>query len=103
MDLYKKSKKKLTEKLFKNPTSEYRGAPFWAWNGKLSHEYLAEQIDVFKKMGFGGAHMHVRSGFGEEYLGEKHHATRKAALLGQPFLCMDCKARCFGEFAFTRT
>ena len=33
---YPKNKsKKLDKKLFENPTSEYRGAPFWAWNCKL--------------------------------------------------------------------
>lgn len=25
----------LSEELFKNPSSEYRGAPFWAWNCAL--------------------------------------------------------------------
>ena len=34
--LYKKNQtKKLDMELFKNPTSEYRGAPVWAWNSKL--------------------------------------------------------------------
>ena len=48
--LYDKSKRPhLTDELFQNPTSEYRGAPFWAWNGKLDRERLTEQIQVFKK------------------------------------------------------
>ena len=35
--LYKKnSAKVLDEQLFKNPTAEYRGAPFWAWNCELN-------------------------------------------------------------------
>lgn len=60
------------EEIFKNPPSCYRGIPFWAWNGSLKKEYLLEQIDIFKKMGFGGAHMHVRLGFNHQYLGEDH-------------------------------
>ena len=34
----------LSAELFANPTSEYRGTPFWAWNGKLSREELLRQI-----------------------------------------------------------
>ena len=54
--------KELTRELFANPSSEYRGAPFWAWNGTLDKDELLRQIEVFKEMGLGGFHMHVRSG-----------------------------------------
>ena len=30
----------LRNELFKNPTAEYRGAPFWAWNCRLDRERL---------------------------------------------------------------
>lgn len=71
MAFYKHSEDESLEKdLFENPTSEYRGAPFWAWNCKLDKSILAEQIEVFKKMGFGGFHIHSRTGMAEEYLGE---------------------------------
>ncbi len=60
----------LENRIFKNPPSEYRGTPFWAWNGDLKEEYLLEQIEAFKKMGLGGAHMHVRTGLTLEYLGK---------------------------------
>lgn len=70
--LYPKNKeKKLDNELFKNPTSEYRGAPFWAWNCKLTKEELLEQIDNFKTMGMGGFHMHVRTGMASPYLDEE--------------------------------
>ena len=60
---YEKNKSRvLTDALFKNPTSEYRGAPFWAWNDKLEKDKLLWQIDQFRRMGLGGFHMHVRSG-----------------------------------------
>ena len=70
--LYQKSKKEiLEEELFQNPTSEYRAAPFWAWNCKLDKDLLLEQIPHMKKMGMGGFHIHCRTGLDTEYLGEE--------------------------------
>lgn len=70
--LYKKNNKKtLSNELFKNPTSEFRGTPFWAWNTKLDDETLLEQIDIFKEMGMGGFHMHVRTGMQTTYLSDE--------------------------------
>ena len=70
--LYKKNgEKTLSDELFRNPTSEYRGTPFWAWNGKLDKDILLEQIDIMKKMGMGGFHMHVRTGMDSPYLNEE--------------------------------
>lgn len=69
--LYPKSKEaELSQKLFANPTKEYRGAPFWAWNCKLSKQRLQQQIRILKEMGFGGFHMHSRTGMATEYLSE---------------------------------
>ena len=62
---------KFSESLFENPTKEYRGMPFWAWNAKLNQEELNEQIDIFKEMGFGGFFMHVRQGLETEYLSDE--------------------------------
>ena len=68
---FSKSKQKtLSDELFKCPTAEYRGAPFWAWNSKLEKDELSRQIDIFKKMGFGGFNMHVRQGLETPYLGD---------------------------------
>ncbi len=36
--LYPKNKRDISQDLFKSPTSEYRGAPFWTWNSKLNKE-----------------------------------------------------------------
>ena len=70
--LYKKNfQKTLDEKLFKNPTAEYRGTPFWAWNCKLNENMLLEQIEYLKEMGFGGFYMHTRAGMETPYLGEE--------------------------------
>lgn len=60
---------KLNRRLFENPSSEYRGAPFWAWNKKIDKNELMEQIGYFKQMGMGGFHIHCRTGLDTEYLG----------------------------------
>jgi len=71
--LYKNSNsEKLDMELFKNPTSEYRSAPFWGWNCELEENELLRQIDIFKEMGFGGFHIHPRSGMRTKYLGEEY-------------------------------
>lgn len=67
----KNSVYKLEEDLFKNPTSEYRGAPFWAWNCKLNKDVMLRQIDHFKDMGMGGFHIHCRVGLDTPYLSDE--------------------------------
>jgi len=59
------------EKQFKEPGVEWRGKPFWSWNGKLEKDELLRQIDVLKEMGFGGFFMHSRTGLETEYLGDE--------------------------------
>lgn len=50
--LYKKNQtSSLDPKLFQNPTSEYRGTPFWAWNCKVSKEDVDRTLNALKKMG----------------------------------------------------
>ena len=79
--LYKKNgSPKLDRKLFENPTAEYRGTPFWAWNCELKEEELTWQLEVLKKMGFGGAHMHVRTGMATPYLSDEYMALIKACV-----------------------
>jgi len=69
--LYNKNQTdELDEKLFENPTEEYRGKPFWAWNCELDKDRLKRQIEYLKVMGFGGFHMHSRTGMAVEYLSE---------------------------------
>ncbi|MBE5782827.1 MAG: hypothetical protein E7329_05845 [Clostridiales bacterium] len=60
----------LKQELFQQPTSEYRGTPFWAWNCALDEKELLWQIEVLKEMGMGGFHMHCRSGMSTEYLSD---------------------------------
>ncbi|RMD83938.1 MAG: hypothetical protein D6820_01655, partial [Lentisphaerae bacterium] len=64
----------MTRKLLKalaNPPAEFRGKPFWAWNGKLVPEELRRQIRVMKAMGLGGFFMHSRVGLETPYLSEE--------------------------------
>ncbi len=78
---YSKNKEdKLSLNLFNNPTSEYRATPFWAWNCKLEKDELLRQIDIFKEMGLGGFHMHVRTGLETEYLGDEFMGCIKACI-----------------------
>lgn len=68
---YPKSTLPYNSDVFKNPPSEYRGCPFWAWNAKLDKKELLRQIDVFAEMGMGGFHMHSRTGLDTKYLGSE--------------------------------
>ena len=63
-------KKRLDEKIFRNPPCEYRAAPFWAWNCDLNKDLLLREIDQMKSMGMGGFHMHVRTGMSTTYLSD---------------------------------
>ena len=80
--LYEKNKKspKLDKKLFRSPTSDFRATPFWAWNCDLDRDELCRQIDVFKEMGYGGYHMHVRSGLSTPYMSDEFMALIKACV-----------------------
>lgn len=70
--LYNKNNtQKLSKELFDNPTSEYRGTPFWALNNKLDKDQLCRQIDCFNEMGLGGFHMHPRTGLDTPYLSDE--------------------------------
>lgn len=56
---------------FINPGPEFRGKPFWSWNGELESKELLRQIEIFKDMGMGGYFCHSRTGLETEYLGDE--------------------------------
>ncbi|MCM8817875.1 MAG: hypothetical protein NC915_00075 [Candidatus Omnitrophica bacterium] len=58
-------------KEIKKPGSKFRGAPFWAWNGKLDPDELRRQIRIMKEMGLGGFFMHSRVGLDTPYLSKE--------------------------------
>ncbi|MGN0527030.1 MAG: hypothetical protein ACI4IF_06300 [Acutalibacteraceae bacterium] len=82
--IFSKSKEKeLSEELFKNPTNEYRGEPFWALNNSFDDDKFKRQWDVFEEMGIGGAHLHCRTGLdipymSKEFLGHIKEAVKYA-------------------------
>jgi len=65
---------------FASPASQFRGKPFWAWNGKLEEDELRRQIRIFHKMGFGGFFMHARIGLDTPYLGREWFDCVKACI-----------------------
>jgi len=65
---------------FENPGSEYRGAPFWAWNGELEPEELRQQIRYMHEMGLGGFFMHSRVGLATDYLSPEWFECVKACI-----------------------
>ncbi|RMD74603.1 MAG: hypothetical protein D6820_16420, partial [Lentisphaerae bacterium] len=65
---------------FREPPAEYRGKPFWAWNGKLDPAELRRQIRIMKKMGLGGFFMHSRVGLATEYLSDAWFACVQACI-----------------------
>ncbi len=68
--LYKNTEH-LEDDVFKNPGPEYRGTPFWAWNTTMTKENIRFLTDVFRDMGMGGAHLHVRTGLTNRYLSDE--------------------------------
>ncbi|MBE5782033.1 MAG: hypothetical protein E7329_01805 [Clostridiales bacterium] len=70
----------LSKELFLSPTSEYRGTPFWSWNCRLEEKELLWQLEMLKKMGMGGAHMHVRTGLVTPYLSNEHMQLIKSCV-----------------------
>lgn len=76
--LYKRKEEAFDPELFQNPSSEYRGTPFWAWNCKLEKQVLLKEINDLKQMGMGGAHIHCRVGLDIPYLGDEFFDDLKA-------------------------
>ena len=70
--LYPKNLNPFDEKEFLNPSSEYRGVPFWAWNCKITDEKIDAQAEIFREMGMGGAMVHPRTGMDTEYMSKEY-------------------------------
>ena len=67
----RKTEKHLDMDLFREPSSEYRGTPFWAWNCRVTKEQIADQTEKLRQMGMGGAHIHCRTGMSIPYMSEE--------------------------------
>lgn len=71
MNLYPKNEAPINDALFQNPTSEYRGTPFWAWNCQMTRDKVDMIVDALQEMGMGGGHIHCRTGMNNPYMGEE--------------------------------
>jgi alpha-L-rhamnosidase len=55
-------------KTFADPPADYRSAPLWVWNDKMTREEIKRQLEEFKARGIGGAFIHPRPGLITPYL-----------------------------------
>lgn len=60
------------ERQFKNPSKEYRIAPFWFLNHEFDETELRRQIAEMDEKGVGGAVLHPRHGMKVEYMSEEY-------------------------------
>ncbi len=72
---------------FQNPPAEYRSAPLWVWNDRVTTAQIDEQLRQFKNNGIGGVFIHPRPGLITPYLSEEwislcRHAVLTAKELG---------------------
>ncbi|MDR1415308.1 MAG: hypothetical protein LBI96_05815 [Odoribacteraceae bacterium] len=59
------------EKQVKNPRGEFRPAPLWVWNTKVTRADIDRMLQELKDQGFGGAFLHPRPGLVTEYLSDE--------------------------------
>ncbi|MEN6310305.1 MAG: glycosyl hydrolase [Acidobacteriota bacterium] len=72
---------------FKNPPAEYRSAPLWVWNDRMSNEQIDRELADFKDRGIGGVFIHPRPGLITPYLSDEwlslcRHAVETGKSLG---------------------
>jgi hypothetical protein len=77
---FPKAQQLFDPKLFATPSNEYRGSPLWAWNCKLDSTQIVKQISYLQEMGFGGFHMHPRTGLDTPYLSAEYFDIVKACV-----------------------
>lgn len=56
---------------FLDPPAEYRSAPLWVWNGRVTKEEIESQLADFQSKGIGGVFIHPRPGLITPYLSEE--------------------------------
>ncbi|MFP4355502.1 MAG: glycosyl hydrolase [Phycisphaerae bacterium] len=78
-----------------NPSSQYRSAPFWSWNGKLEPERLKRAVRSMHAAGMGGFFMHSRYGLKTPYMSEQWFECVKACI--EQARQLDMKAYLYDE------
>jgi hypothetical protein len=58
-------------KTFADPPAEYRSAPLWVWNDRMTREEIKRDLEDFKARGIGGAFIHPRPGLITPYLSDE--------------------------------
>lgn len=58
------------EAMFAEPGAEFRPAPFWVWNAKVTRQDIDRMLPEFKEQGYGGVYIHPRPGMETVYLSE---------------------------------
>ncbi len=74
-------------RLFADPPAEYRSAPLWVWNDRVTKEEIDTQLADFKAHGIGGVFIHPRPGLITPYLSDEwfelcRHAVETGKGLG---------------------
>jgi hypothetical protein len=74
-------------RLFADPPAEFRSAPLWVWNDRVTKTQIEEQLADFKAKGIGGVFVHPRPGLitpylSEEWLGLFRQAVETGKALG---------------------
>ncbi len=74
-------------KKFQDPPADYRSAPLWVWNDRVTHAQIEEQLADFKTRGIGGVFIHPRPGLitpylSDEWLSSCRHAVDVGKKLG---------------------
>ena len=59
------------EELFADPPADYRSAPLWDWNTRITREGIDFHLEQFKDAGIGGVFVHPRPGLITEYLSDE--------------------------------
>ncbi len=69
---------------FQEPPAEFRSAPLWVWNDRVTEEEIETQLADFKAKGIGGVFIHPRPGLITPYLSEEWlDLCRQAVLAGK--------------------
>jgi len=66
--------------LFLKPLAEYRSAPLWVWNDRMTKQQIDEQLTDFRARGIGGVFIHPRPGLITEYLSDEWFALCRYAV-----------------------
>jgi len=59
------------QELFPDPPADYRSAPLWDWNDRITKEGIDLHLEQFKDAGIGGVFVHPRPGLITEYLSQE--------------------------------